>query len=292
VGQSSISGSVISNNVATPGGGGVQASKPVTITDTTITGNAGQKGDGIYVAGVGASLTNVTISGNTATSGTDGGRIFNETATMTLRNFIVSGNTASAGPGGGIHNFVSQPTLIVNSTISGNGGGVFRGTSTPALNVRNTIIAGNADSGGQAPDCSGASGSELTSQGFNLIQSTTGCALAGDLTGNVIGVDPMLGPLADNGGPTLTHGIPNNTPAIDSGNPATPDGTGIACEAPDQRGSDRTSGKARDIGAFEGFIVIPLPTVLGLGTVGMMVLVMSLGATAPVALRRRTAALD
>ena len=56
--------------------------------------------------------------------------------------------------------------------------------------------------------------------------------------------DPLLAPLADNGGPTLTHGLPSNSPAIDRG-------SNHAALVTDQRGFLRTSGRATDIGAFE-----------------------------------------
>ncbi len=64
-------------------------------------------------------------------------------------------------------------------------------------------------------------------------------------------MNPLLGPLANNGGPTQTHALLAGSPAIDAGNPATPGSGGNACEATDQRGYARPAGLACDIGAYE-----------------------------------------
>ena len=64
-------------------------------------------------------------------------------------------------------------------------------------------------------------------------------------------LDPLLGNLADNGGPTLTHALLNGSPAVDAGSPATPGSGGGACEITDQRGTTRPKGSQCDIGAFE-----------------------------------------
>jgi hypothetical protein len=97
----------------------------------------------------------------------------------------------------------------------------------------------------------------LASQGYNLIQSVTGCTITGDITGNVTGVTPYLSPLADNGGPTLTHAIfLSVSAAADGGNPAgCEDANGVILTT-DQRGYlrpvDGGSGTARcDMGAYE-----------------------------------------
>jgi hypothetical protein len=84
----------------------------------------------------------------------------------------------------------------------------------------------------------------LISEGYNLIENTNDCTIVGDQTGNLYGVDPVLGPLADYGGPTLTMPLLAGSPAIDAG-PAT------GCLPTDQRGRTRPYGPACDIGAFE-----------------------------------------
>lgn len=126
---------------------------------------------------------------------------------------------------------------------AGNGGGIYGNVT-----LLNTIVAGNTDNstGTKHPDCSGT----ITSRGYNLIQSTTGCTITGIMTGNITGVSANLGALANNGGPTLTH-LPNTgSPVIDAG-------TNVGCAGNDQRGYNRPAegnadGNARcDIGAVE-----------------------------------------
>ncbi|MGH3928742.1 MAG: DUF7594 domain-containing protein, partial [Pseudonocardiaceae bacterium] len=98
---------------------------------------------------------------------------------------------------------------------------------------RNTIIANNPTGG----NCAGS----VDSQGGNLENADT-CGLRA--SGDRINVDPRLGTLADNGGPTLTHALQGGSPAVNNANiPPVP--------ATDQRGVARPQGLAPDVGAFE-----------------------------------------
>ena len=169
--------------------------------------------------------------------------------TLTIANSTISGNSA-ASHGGGIENGSALPTqtqlIITNSTIIGNsaavGGGV-RNLGTAKLT--NTIIA-NSPSGG---DCSGGI---ITSLGHNLdSDGTCGLGAAGDISG----VNPLLGPLADNGGPTFTHALLPGSPATDAGDNA-------ACLDSDQRGVTRPQGSVCDIGAYEQEIAVVEPEVV------------------------------
>ena len=93
----------------------------------------------------------------------------------------------------------------------------------------------------------------LVSQDYNLIQDISGCTITGTTTHNIYGQDPKLGPLADNGGPTLTHALRFDSPAVDSGKSG-----GLST---DQRGFTRPidspdvvnaeGGDGNDIGAYE-----------------------------------------
>ncbi|MEX0993679.1 MAG: choice-of-anchor Q domain-containing protein [Solirubrobacterales bacterium] len=65
----------------------------------------------------------------------------------------------------------------------------------------------------------------MTSTSHNLIENTVGCTVAGDTTGNIVGSDPALGPLDDNGGPTETHAPLAGSPAIDAGSGDCPPST-------------------------------------------------------------------
>lgn len=225
----------------------------LTASDLTIRRGDAPSGAGVRNLSGTLALTGVTLDAN---EGGEGGAIFND-GTATLRNVTLSGNTATAN-GGGL--YTSGTATLNNVTIagnsadqdtngSGNGGGIFiqGGTVTPS----NTIIGDNIDrsTGGndKHDDCSGP----VTSAGYNLIQSPTGCTIAGTTTGNLIGQNPQLDALADNGGPTRTHALKNNSPAIDAGNPAAPGSGGTACEGTDQRGTPRPQGPRCDIGSFE-----------------------------------------
>jgi CSLREA domain-containing protein len=229
----------------------------VTITGVTIKNGGGtvNHGAGIYNHGGNLTLERVALSGNVASH--IGGGIYNaQMGTLTVVNSTVSGNTIISDDdplsgGGGIFN---KGSLTLNSsTISGNtvisddgapsvGGGIVNYFGT--TNLHNTIIAGN--NAASARDCYGT----LFSQGYNLIQDTLGCTIHGNTTGNIIGQDPLLGPLQDNGGGTLTQALLSGSPAIDAGENA-------ACPLTDQRGEprpmdgDANSSFVCDMGAFE-----------------------------------------
>jgi hypothetical protein len=131
---------------------------------------------------------------------------------------------------------------VLASTITGNVGGDGIRTSNALMTLGNTILANNLNG-----DCRGT----VSSTGYNLVSIPAGCTIVGDTTGNIIGVDPMLGPLAFNGGPTQTHALLTGSPAIDAG--------AVACPPPatDQRGiarpqdGDGDGTTICDIGAFE-----------------------------------------
>lgn len=209
----SISGVTIRNgNVGIGDGGGIYAYGPLTLADSTVSDNVARDFGGGIENDFPSTLTNVTLSGNSA--GFSGGGIDNDEGKATLNNVTVTGNTADS-----------------NGDGSGGGGGVAGGF------VRNTIMAGNSDGSlglaNQSPDCGG-----ITSQGHNLVGKTTGCTFTAG-AGDLLSVDPVLGPLADNGGPTFTHALLKGSPAID--------GAGPGAAPTDQRGVPRNP----DIGAYE-----------------------------------------
>ncbi|MGH7801374.1 MAG: autotransporter domain-containing protein [Thermodesulfobacteriota bacterium] len=257
-GNMTITNSTINNNEAVESGGGIEnADGTITITNSTISDNtAGVEGGGINNnVQEGTSIitvTNSTISGNTAV---EGGGIENLDGTVNITNSTISDNMATHSDGGGIGNFVSgtinmNNVTITNNNASGGGSGLFTSNEPgSAVNISNTIIAQNTGS-----DCEGT----FNSQGFNLIQTVpVNCSIVGDLTGNIIGQDPLLGPLANNGGHTQTHALLLGSPAIDAGNPDPPDGVPPRCETTDQRGITRPQGPRCDIGAFEAQGAVP-----------------------------------
>ncbi len=258
-----ISGLIIQNgSLASSAGGGIRNTGTLTLNSSTVSGNTAGFGGGIYNRGDGTlELNTSTVSANTAT--TNGGGIYNEDrGTLTLNGSTVSGNTAGSGRGGGIFND-NRGTLTLNgSTVSGNtatsgGAGIYDGfgstltliSSTVSANtagdvgggilnngvanLKNTIVANNS-----TDDCAGS----ITSAGHNLDSDGT-CSLTG--AGDISTTGPLLGPLADNGGPTQTHALLISSRAIDAGSGDCPP------PATDQRGVARPQGAACDIGAYE-----------------------------------------
>ena len=240
-----ISGLTITNGALNGGGAGIAVHGPATValSGCTVSGNliydpnnpyftnkagdgphpssisdqfcVGGSASGISNSGV-MTITSCTISGNeseaTALCARLGGGIYN-IGTLTVTNSTISGNLSFGGAeGGGILN--DHILTLVNCTISNNlaglGGGICNGPST-TVNAKNTIIATNFAS--TSPDFYGS----LTSQRYNLIGNTAGTTITGDVTGNQTNVDPLLGPLQDNGGPTQTQAPLPNSPAIDKG---------------------------------------------------------------------------
>jgi len=225
-------------------GGGVLNTGTLTLTNTTLSLNSATVGGGISNYGT-ATLDGCTLSENEASDGTTGwgGAAYNRPGgDMTWFNTTVSGNT-SAGVGGalaneGVAHLVH--TTISNNTASSNSGGTINwGT----LNVENSVIAGNTQ-----PEIWKVSGTVLPA-GANLIgdNSTVSAEFpSGTLVGTTASpLDPLLAPLADNGGPTLTLAPLPGSPAIDAA-VLTANSTGT-----DQRGALRVGGLDNDIGAVE-----------------------------------------
>lgn len=261
---------VVSDNVTGDGGeggeggygGGLYNAYAATLTleESSVAGNrtgagggsgAGGSGAGLFNVGT-AILTNSTIRSNQTAAGGWGGAISNVGA-LSLRNTTISSNRAG-GHGGGVDNASNATAEFKNATVVenaadedrdgfGDGGGFYN--EGGVVQAANSLLALNRD-GDQPMDCSGA----LTSLGFNLIQVVDGCTISGDATGNLVGLNPQIGPLADNGGATLTHALLANSPAIDRGNPLQPGSGENACLASDQRGQERSDRRC-DIGAFE-----------------------------------------
>ncbi len=242
-----------------------------TIERTTFRSNESLDdwGGAIHSSGSEVTIDDSTFYNNRA----DGwsGAIHNEDfrrrdAVMTITGSTLSGNSADRG--GGISNHNNGELVIRHSTLTdnharatgnsfgtGGGGGVFADTGTVLLD--HTIVAGN--SRGAVPttpdDIDGQSPVVFTAD-FSLIQVVSpGTPLLANAT--LIGFDPQLGPLADNGGSTLTHALLFGSPAMDAGDPdALPGAPGVP--EFDQRGNPftRIFGGRIDIGAFE---VQPIP---------------------------------
>lgn len=270
-GTVTVTNSTISGNVALIGGGIVNLAGKVTVDKSNISGNyAYSYGGGIESLAGSVTVSNSTISGNFG--GYFGGGIDTYYAKTTVSNSTVSGNVAYYG--GGLNNFVYSSATVSNSTISGNlsllGGGVLNFYSD--AQVKNSTVTNNTAyyGGSGLLNLYGTSkvtstivaknyanddilGSDFTTGGNNLIGNGDGAkGFVNGKNGDKVGtaakpIDPKLGPLQNNGGPTFTHALLTGSPAIDMG--SNPDALKF-----DQRGSgfnrEVPAGKT-DIGAFE-----------------------------------------
>ena len=276
-GTTSIVNSEISGNRASAAGGGVQlTSGSVTIENSTIMRNKGQDvAGGIWVLNSGdLTVVNSTISGNRTVliggggvtnqggnvvirgstvsgnkTGDDGGGLDNEFGTFTVADSTVSGNN-SAKKGGGVLN--SGIFTLLNSTISNNnamrGGGVY---NFGRITLKGSVISGNKASSGAEISKFVSSSSTVTANDFNLFGANGNSGVTGFTPGATdivptVPVASILSPLANNGGPTMTHALVPGSPAIDAIAGADPECTGT-----DQRGTTRPQGVGCDIGAFE-----------------------------------------
>lgn len=261
-----ITNSTLSNNVCPgantpgcscpgePGGGAITNKGNVELIDSTLSGNSAENNGGaILHVGTQLLLVRTTVSGNMA--GNDGGGIYSGTqptpAHATVENSTVSGNTAGNN-GGGI--FSVSGSTLTNSTLASNsagndGSGIFVRPYGPVI-ADNTIVAGN--SGGA--NCAGSS----SPGGSKNLSDTPACG-PNFLVGN-----PKLGPLASNGGLTMTHALLAGSGAINAG-------ANNTCLATDQRGvaRARASVDACDIGSYESPAGAPVGTITYYSGVGV-----------------------
>jgi hypothetical protein len=176
------------------------------------------------------SLTNSTVSGNA------GAAVYISIEAAT----VVSNSTISGNSEVGIYNELGAPTggsTVVNSTMSDNYVEIWNGGAY----IKDTIF--EVSPGGHSLVSDGYS--IITSGGYNLSSDNGAGYLNGP--GDQINIDPLLGPLQDNGGPTFTHALLPGSPAINAGDP------NIAPGGYDQRGPgfDRVRGGRIDVGSFE-----------------------------------------
>jgi len=187
-------------------------------------------------------ITGSTFSQNSSVGG--GGAILNDefSGMVNVTNSTISGNTGSRA-GGGIRS-ESGTVMVNNSTLAENRYMYFGGTSIEdaifslaTLDIQNTITSGSVRSFGVG----------TVSGNFNLFTADDNFGIVG--TSNQFSTDPLLAPLADNGGPTQTHSPLPGSPAIDMGDPS----IAFSPTEFDQRGApfERVSGGQIDMGAFE-----------------------------------------
>ena len=284
-----LSTSIISGNVALGshpdtftaayGGGGFAYAGTALLYDSSVTGNRAtfnstdthgsyDVGGGIFSDGGGYALRS-TIEGNYS-YGTGGG--IGSRGGFSLADCTISGNTAKAKGGGGIFVRLFDTMAVSNSTIAHNsafkGGGMYVSGIPQGFTMQSTIVADNVATIGAADI---ASQSALTVSGANNLIIAADVTVA--LPADTLHVEPLLLPLANNGGPTRTHALGVGSPALDAGN-------NIANLPTDQRGAafPRVLGARADIGAIEG--ALPPPPIAAVPSVSAWLLALLAGALA------------
>ncbi len=277
-GQLVIRTSVFRGNVASRTAGAIHTylyagGTGMTIEDTTFEGNSTQQNGGaIYHQNGALTITRSTFAGNT-TRGQGGAIWLLQASPTSISNSTFTGNAAtgiapnngSSGLGGAILINASTTATISHTTIANNhadwvGGGITGGMGGgSATTLRGTIVAHNTAANGGNPwniahNCS----SQLLDGGGNLqfpTHANPGDPNDPNCTAVIAIGDPLLGPLASNGGPTQTRALLPGSPArnrVTSGCPP---------PATDQRGVARPQGAACDAGAFEAAPIVSVANI-------------------------------
>jgi CSLREA domain-containing protein len=245
-----------SNGGAGGGGGGglggaiFNHNGTVTLTNSTLSGNTAQGGDGGNALGTG--------NGGNGGDGVGGG-VFNLNGTVTVTNCTSANNTAQAGSGG------TANSGTAGTAGSGVGGGVYNLAHEAAtgitaadanLTLNNTIVAYSTASN-DVVNNQRASIATVTATTPNIVQTPIANVGGTVNSSGVSNVDPLLGPLSNNGGPTFTRALQKSSPAVDAGDNAAATSAGLTT---DQRGpgfsrfqdsADADTVQTVDIGAFE-----------------------------------------
>lgn len=249
------------SNTATLDGGGISNRGTIKVTNSTLSNNRVTSsilnngcvgGGGICNYNATATIENSTLSRNDASGfNSSGGAIAHVLSSLTIQNSTFFSNSA-AYVGGGIASIgfvtVTNSTFSSNSAVSSGGG--FSMVPFGSVLLRNTIIADNAPGG----NCNGT-----FTNGGNNIDSGSTCGWT-STNGSMSNTDPLLAPLANNGGPTMTMALLFGSPAID-GVTYNPPCNGSPLK--DQRGFVRPFGLRCDIGSYErtlSYLFLPFVT--------------------------------
>ncbi|HYJ05296.1 MAG TPA: putative Ig domain-containing protein, partial [Chthoniobacterales bacterium] len=203
-GNLTLQNSTVSGNTTTFSGGGIFNNSVLTVFSSTVSGNTANDGAGIHQTATATSLalTNSTLSGNNANGFAGGVDVLGGTATIT--NCTITNNRADNDVGAG-----------------GSAGGIRQQGGT--LTLHNTIVAANFIEAGVTDTDSDIDGAVDPASSFNLVGVDTGMTgITHGSNGNQVGtaaspIDPLLGGLANNGGPTQTHRLTGTSSAIDAG---------------------------------------------------------------------------
>lgn len=219
-----IERTVVHDNLALIGGGAVLNSENLVVRDSELSANTSMKyGNTVLSSKYSLVVENTTISGNTTQAGFTGTMLYGDS--VSARFLTVTDNTLSVEEGSGKYG-ASGLSVYANYDCL----------------IDSSLVALNSSSSG--PTDLYASDCEVS---WSLIGDSASSEYI-DGGNNLVDVNPVIGPLADNGGPTRSHALGETSPAINRGNPAF-----VPPPEFDQRGPGflRVFGGQVDIGAFE-----------------------------------------
>ena len=269
-------------------GGGIWAiAKSLRIERSEIADNTADFGGGLRLtndyptlqdpaSAMAVKIVNSTISGNVVGASGGGMNVFGNVA-LELDNSTVSNNTAGPTRTGGI----ALATGATNPASAGN-------AAAPTLTLVSSILADNSSDGGDVATAIPTYTISATKSLIERICPSPACNIAVAGSGNLLAVDPLLAPLANNGGSTRTQALFTGSPAINAGsNPLN--------LTTDQRGAGfpRVVGAAADMGAFEGSVAPPPPPVVSTAAIptlseyALALLALALAGLGAMLIRRR-----
>ncbi len=216
----SVSYTTIAHNSAQFCGGGINNGGWLHLSNSLVDSNlANLCGGGVSGGGTGITIVNTSFFNNRAA--TDGGGLYkNSAGTMEVYNSSFYSNTSASGAGGAIA-VTPDVTLSLKNVAESRSGGGGCMTTSPYVSGSNNIFE----------------------------DPTNACGLISGFNGNILGVNPLMAPPADNGGPTWSVALLNGSPAIDAGSDAVC--LDVQVNSRDQRGIVRPQGAHCDIGSYE-----------------------------------------
>ncbi len=263
-----------------PGAAAINASAPVQILNSTISNHQTSNGGcpAIAMSGATLTITRSTVTGNVNSAAALGFAVCgNNTSDLQISLSTFSGNTGGAILSSGSSTVYGSTIAGNTSTGGGNTGGIQVFGASGAMNLGHSIVANNIGTG----QCLTFGGGAVNDQGSNLQFPDNACGAT------IPVLDPRLGPLASNGGPTQTMALLPGSPAIDRG-------VSLVCPLVDQRGVPPQDGDGNgsvvcDAGAYEAptFVPPPKPAPVPISGQVLAALAMLLALCAAAELRRR-----
>jgi hypothetical protein len=223
-GSLTINSSTVTGNQTSGDGGGIGSKfAEVSVKDSTVGGNySGHYGGGIWTDSADLTVSRSTLTGNNAAE--DGGGTYTAFGSNAVRitNSTITGNHALSDDGGGIWTKETATLTVIGSTLTGNtaathAGGIQAYSESNSV-LRNSIVSGNTAAGTPESDDLETHGAYHFNTAFSLVGRPETYVTTTVPASNLFGVDPQLGLLADNGGPTKTRLPATTSPVVNKGN--------------------------------------------------------------------------